>query len=227
MEDDINIFGSLNFPNLDNVYLTLFFITYLDFCNSNKIVKNKKKSCYKNVLWKGELREKQHENYCQWQHQIFLHDFPAVSLYNLANHFEFIINYVVSSKCIITCIVLIRCFFKALTLESSRLISEAVSILPTVPSLCTPEASVNVLPSVLYLLTCALREVALIKDSSSQKTVSATLQALKQLTISPYTQNPKCSKDWIDLLQRFGLFISISSRNSCPDSFIVWRAQRT
>lgn len=93
--------------------------------------------------------------------------------------------------------------FLALSEESSKLISEAVSILPCVPSLCTPEASVNVLPSVLYLLTCALREVATIKDSSSQKPVSAVLQALKQLTTSPFTQHPKCSKDWTDLLQRF------------------------
>lgn len=96
-------------------------------------------------------------------------------------------------------------------MESSRLISEAVSILPSVPGLCTPAASVNALPSVLYLLTCVLREVALIKDSSSQKTVSATLQALKQLTTSPYTHNPKCSKDWVDLLQRFWLLIYMTS----------------
>ena len=98
-------------------------------------------------------------------------------------------------------------FSEALNEDSSRLISEAVSILPSVPGLCTPEASVNVLPSVLYLLTSTLREVALIKDSSSQKSVSATLQALKQLTTSPYTQNHKCSKDWVDLLQRFQLLI--------------------
>ncbi|CAH3014392.1 unnamed protein product [Porites evermanni] len=91
--------------------------------------------------------------------------------------------------------------FKSLTEQSSKLICEAVSILPAVTGLCTPEASVNVLPSVLYLLTCALREVALIMDSSSQKARSAILQALKQLTTSPYTHNPKCSKDWIDLLQ--------------------------
>jgi len=98
-------------------------------------------------------------------------------------------------------LVTINSGFKSLTEESSRLISEAVSILPAAPVLCTPEASVNVLPSVLYLLTSCLREVALIKDSSAQTSVSATLQALKQLTSSPYTQNPKCSKDWIDLLQ--------------------------
>lgn len=91
--------------------------------------------------------------------------------------------------------------FKTVTQESSGLISEALSILPAAPGLCTPEASVNVLPSVLYLLTSSLREVALIKDSSSHTTVTATLQALKQLTTSAYTQNPKCSKDWIDLLQ--------------------------
>lgn len=96
-------------------------------------------------------------------------------------------------------------FFQALTVESSKLISDAVSTLPSVPGLCTPEASVNVLPSVLYLLTCTLREVALIKDSSSQKTVSATLQALKQLTTSPFTHNPNCSRDWLDLLQRFAV----------------------
>ncbi|XP_015763644.1 PREDICTED: HEAT repeat-containing protein 5B-like isoform X1 [Acropora digitifera] len=98
-------------------------------------------------------------------------------------------------------LVTINSGFKSLTEESSRLISEAVSILPAAPVLCTPEASVNVLPSVLYLLTSCLREVALIQDSSAQTSVSATLQALKQLTSSPYTQNPKCSKDWIDLLQ--------------------------
>ncbi|PFX25411.1 HEAT repeat-containing protein 5B [Stylophora pistillata] len=91
--------------------------------------------------------------------------------------------------------------FRSLTEESSKLVSEVLSILPFVPGLCTPEASVNDLPSVLYLLTCALREVASIQDSTSQKTVSAALQSLKLLTTSPFTQNPKCSKDWIDLLQ--------------------------
>lgn len=100
-------------------------------------------------------------------------------------------------------------FLLALSEESSKLISEAVSILPSVPGLCTPEASVNVLPSVLYLLTCALREVASIKDSSSQKTVSAVLQALKQLTTSPFILHHKCSKDWIDLLQRFNFFFLV------------------
>ena len=80
------------------------------------------------------------------------------------------------------------------------------------PCLCTPEASVNVLPSVLYLLTCTLREVASIRDSSSQKTVSVVLQALKQLTTSPFTQHQKCSKDWIDLLQRYNFyFLSYNS----------------
>ncbi|XP_027038809.1 HEAT repeat-containing protein 5B-like [Pocillopora damicornis] len=125
--------------------------------------------------------------------------------------------------------------FRSLTEESSKLISEALSILPCVPGLCTPETSVNVLPSVLYLLTCALREVASIQDSTSQKTVSAALQALKQLTTSAFTQHPKCSKDWIDLLQsalatvlsdskaneEFAAFGAVSESPAMDDSVVM------
>lgn len=125
--------------------------------------------------------------------------------------------------------------FRSLTEESSKLVSEVLSILPFVPGLCTPEASVNVLPSVLYLLTCALREVASIQDSTSQKTVSAALQSLKLLTTSPFTQNPKCSKDWIDLLQsalatvlsdakakeEFAAFGAVSESPAMDDSVVM------
>ena len=99
-----------------------------------------------------------------------------------------------------------------LTEEASKLVSSAVSTLALVPGLCAPSASVTVLPSVLYLLTCVLREVALVSVPFTQATVSATLQALKILTASQYTRNGRCSGDWVELLQRCKLNFWIFSQ---------------
>ena len=47
-----------------------------------------------------------------------------------------------------------------LTEEQQRLVSSAVSIVATVPSLCSPQGAVTVIPTCLYLITGVLKEAA-------------------------------------------------------------------
>ena len=106
------------------------------------------------------------------------------------------------------------CLFKSvisagLSEETSKLVCAAVSTLALVPSLCRPDKSVVVLPSVLFLVTGVLREVSRAgsgvhthhTSAKSPTPVSASLHALKQLVSSPFTKDSRCAKDWIDLLQ--------------------------
>jgi len=47
-----------------------------------------------------------------------------------------------------------------LTEDQQRLVSRAVTIVATVPSLCSPQGAVTVMPTCLYLITGVLKEAA-------------------------------------------------------------------
>ena len=78
-----------------------------------------------------------------------------------------------------------------LTPDQQRLVSTAVTTVSVVPSLCSPAGSLTVLPTVLYLVTGALKEAAskppgdktVVADST---TVTACLQALDRLVAVRY-----------------------------------------
>ncbi|NXR82946.1 HTR5A protein, partial [Pycnonotus jocosus] len=86
--------------------------------------------------------------------------------------------------------------------DGSRLVAAALVILSDVPSICSPEGSVSVLPTILYLIIGVLKETAVkLQDSQLPLTVAASLQALKGLLSSPMARAEKSQNAWTDLLR--------------------------
>ncbi|XP_027313510.2 HEAT repeat-containing protein 5A isoform X2 [Anas platyrhynchos] len=86
--------------------------------------------------------------------------------------------------------------------DGSRLVSAALVILSDVPAICSPEGSVSVLPTILYLIIGVLKETAVkLQDGQLPLTVAASLQALKGLLSSPMARAEKSRTAWTDLLR--------------------------
>ncbi|NXC59148.1 HTR5A protein, partial [Aleadryas rufinucha] len=85
--------------------------------------------------------------------------------------------------------------------DGSRLVAAALVILSDVPAVCSPEGSVSVLPTILYLIIGVLKETAVkLQDGQLPLTVAASLQALKGLLSSPMARAEKSQNAWTDLL---------------------------
>uniref|UniRef100_A0A3Q4I408 HEAT repeat containing 5a n=1 Tax=Neolamprologus brichardi TaxID=32507 RepID=A0A3Q4I408_NEOBR len=80
-----------------------------------------------------------------------------------------------------------------LTDSDCRLVASALCVLSELPSICSPEGSVSILPTVLYLLLGVLRELV--------HQPSAAIQALKSVLTSPMSRQEKCRGSWNLLLQ--------------------------
>ncbi|XP_019118767.2 HEAT repeat-containing protein 5A isoform X1 [Larimichthys crocea] len=98
-----------------------------------------------------------------------------------------------------------------------QLVSSALCVLSELPSVCSPEGSVSILPTVLYLLLGVLRE--LVHQSSTHiantgapvagsvggaglgSVVQAALQALKSVVTSPMSRQEKSRGAWNLLLR--------------------------
>uniref|UniRef100_A0A8C1IFQ5 HEAT repeat-containing protein 5A n=1 Tax=Cyprinus carpio TaxID=7962 RepID=A0A8C1IFQ5_CYPCA len=83
-----------------------------------------------------------------------------------------------------------------------RLVTSALVILSELPSICSPEGSVSVLPTVLYLLLGVLREA--VKGSvgaESGQLVPGILQALRTVLTSPMSRAEKSRGAWTELLR--------------------------
>lgn len=93
-----------------------------------------------------------------------------------------------------------------LTHEQERMVSQAVTILGQVPSLASPQGSVTILPTVLYLVTGALRE-AVIKSGeesqvlSSSLIVVACLEGLQKLVSCRYPAFPASEAKYNSIVQ--------------------------
>ncbi|XP_058847609.1 HEAT repeat-containing protein 5A-like isoform X1 [Acipenser ruthenus] len=91
---------------------------------------------------------------------------------------------------------------QTLTENDCKLVSAALGILSDLPCICSPEGSVSILPTILFLITGVLRETA-VKVPSGQISlpVSAALQALKAVVSSPMARAEKSSAAWTRLLR--------------------------
>lgn len=86
--------------------------------------------------------------------------------------------------------------------DGSRLVSAALVILSELPAVCSPEGSISVLPTILYLTIGVLRETAVkLPGGQLSSTVAASLQALKGILSSPMARAEKSHTAWTDLLQ--------------------------
>ncbi|XP_029454843.1 HEAT repeat-containing protein 5A isoform X1 [Rhinatrema bivittatum] len=90
---------------------------------------------------------------------------------------------------------------QALSEDGSQLVSAALVILTDLPSICSPEGSVSVLPTILYLIIGVLRETAVkLPEGQLSSTVTAALQALKGIFSSPMARAEKSQTAWTRLL---------------------------
>jgi len=88
-----------------------------------------------------------------------------------------------------------------LTEDQQRLVSRAVSIVSTVPSLCSPQGAVTVMPTCLYLITGVLKEAAsklpgdttILADSPM---VVACLEALKLIVAARFPSLPEAEAQY-------------------------------
>ncbi|XP_061223600.1 HEAT repeat-containing protein 5A isoform X4 [Neopsephotus bourkii] len=102
--------------------------------------------------------------------------------------------------------------------DGSRLVAAALVILSDVPAICSPEGSISVLPTILYLIIGVLKETAVkLQDGQLPLTVAASLQALKGLLSSPMARAEKSRTAWTDLL-RSALFTVLDCWNQ--DGFL-------
>ncbi|MBZ3869647.1 HEAT repeat-containing protein 5A [Sciurus carolinensis] len=86
--------------------------------------------------------------------------------------------------------------------DGSRLVSAALIILSELPAVCSPEGSISVLPTILYLTIGVLRETAVkLPGGQLSSTVAASLQALKGILSSPMARAEKSHTAWTDLLR--------------------------
>ncbi|XP_075700503.1 HEAT repeat-containing protein 5A isoform X2 [Rhinoderma darwinii] len=85
--------------------------------------------------------------------------------------------------------------------DSSLLISASLSILADLPSLCSPEGSVSILPTLLYLVVGVLQYTAEKNpDGRLSLAVTSALQALKAIVSSPMSRVEKTRSSWTGLL---------------------------
>uniref|UniRef100_A0A8C3RZM6 HEAT repeat-containing protein 5A n=1 Tax=Chelydra serpentina TaxID=8475 RepID=A0A8C3RZM6_CHESE len=102
----------------------------------------------------------------------------------------------------------------------SRLVSAALVILSDIPSVCSPEGSVSVLPTILYLTIGVLRETAVkLPDGQLPLTVAASLQALKGILSSPMARAEKSQIAWTELLRslHFAPFLLLLSQQELDE----------
>ncbi|XP_036209575.1 HEAT repeat-containing protein 5A isoform X2 [Myotis myotis] len=86
--------------------------------------------------------------------------------------------------------------------DGSRLVSAALVILSELPAVCSPEGSISILPTILYLTVGVLRETAVkLPGGQLSSTAAASLQALKGILSSPMARAEKSQTAWTDLLR--------------------------
>ncbi|KAG5327693.1 HTR5B protein, partial [Pseudoatta argentina] len=90
--------------------------------------------------------------------------------------------------------------------KSGQLIALSLSIMESLPTLCSPQGAIAILPTLLYLATGVIRETAVRTDndntkSSSETPVHAALHCVKSLTNNKYARDHRSQEQWTGLLR--------------------------
>ncbi len=88
----------------------------------------------------------------------------------------------------------------AMTAEQEKLVASTLTMLSSLPSLCSPNGAVTALPSVLWLLTGVVRSEAKLNGSRSE-VVSAALNGVKTVALSKYASDERSEPKWSALMQ--------------------------
>jgi hypothetical protein len=92
-----------------------------------------------------------------------------------------------------------------LTADSQQLVAQAVTVMESLPQLCSPAGSVAILPTIVYLTIGVLHECSTkpLNDPSILATslpVAASLKALKTIASDVYCKDDRCKTDWCRIL---------------------------
>lgn len=90
--------------------------------------------------------------------------------------------------------------------ESGRLIAASLASMENLHKLCSPQGALSILPTVLYLTTGVVKEIATknINDAAvlaNSASVQGALHCLKVLATDRYCNDPRCCDMWQKLLQ--------------------------
>ncbi|XP_044766090.1 HEAT repeat-containing protein 5B isoform X1 [Coccinella septempunctata] len=90
--------------------------------------------------------------------------------------------------------------------ESGKLIASALSCMENLHTLCSPQGAVAILPTILYLTTGVIKELATknVNDNAimaNNPSVQAALHCLKVITVDRYCSDPRSCDNWQKLLQ--------------------------
>ncbi|XP_076643444.1 HEAT repeat-containing protein 5B isoform X1 [Halictus rubicundus] len=90
--------------------------------------------------------------------------------------------------------------------ESGKLIAAALNIMESLPTLCSPQGAIAILPTLLYLATGVIKETAVRMDNECNKTgsdipVHAALHCMRNLTTNKYAKDHRSQDQWTSLLQ--------------------------
>lgn len=94
---------------------------------------------------------------------------------------------------------------RALDPDAGQLIAAALGVIADLPQLCSPAGCMRVVPTILFLVTSVLKEVAVNQPGEhlvvTLVPVNTALQALKSLALLPLHHNSEHSRQWVALLR--------------------------
>lgn len=90
--------------------------------------------------------------------------------------------------------------------QSGQLLAAAITCMESLHKLCSPKGAVAILPTILYLTTGVIKEVATknvndVNILANNPSVQSALHCLKILATDSYCQHPESSENWQKLLQ--------------------------
>lgn len=90
--------------------------------------------------------------------------------------------------------------------ENGKLIASALNVMEILPSLCSPQGALAILPTLLYLTTGVVRETGVRADNhniriATEAPIHASLHCLKSLINDKYSRDPRSQQQWTVLLQ--------------------------
>lgn len=90
--------------------------------------------------------------------------------------------------------------------DNGMLIVTTLQCLENLPRLCSPKGGVSILPTILYLCTSVIKEIATksVNDQTilaNSGTIQAVLHCLKSLSVDPFANHENSSIEWQKLLQ--------------------------
>ncbi|XP_017777275.1 PREDICTED: HEAT repeat-containing protein 5B isoform X3 [Nicrophorus vespilloides] len=90
--------------------------------------------------------------------------------------------------------------------DSSRLIAAALTSMENLHKLCSPKGAVSILPTILYLTTGVIKEMATknindVNILANNAAVQSSLHCLKNLATDKYCNDTRSTEEWLKLLQ--------------------------